>query len=89
MPRAKSPRTSKPKAENAVEKAEKKVLQMPDNGNGNGRNGFAAASLESEIRVRAYELYLQRGANGGSEEEDWLQAEREVLARHPGHSQTA
>lgn len=84
MPRAKSPRTSKPKAETNVEK---KVLQMPDNGN--GRNGFTPADLESKIRLRAYELYQQRGFNGGSEQEDWLQAEREVLARHPGHSQTA
>lgn len=91
MPRAKSPRTSKPKTENGVEKADKKVLQMPDtgNGNGNGRNGFVPADLEPEIRVRAYELYLQRGANGGSEQEDWLSAEREVLARHPAQSQTA
>ena len=91
MPRAKSPRTSKPKAENGVEKADNKVLQMPDssNGNGNGRNGFVPADLESEIRVRAYELYLQRGVNGGSEQEDWLLAEREVLARHPGQTQTA
>lgn len=89
MPRAKSPRTPKPKAENGVEKADKKVLQMPDNGNGNGRNGFVPADLEPEIRLRAYELYLQRGPNGGSEKEDWLQAEREVLARRPGQTQTA
>jgi hypothetical protein len=87
MPRGKSPRTSKPKAENGVERADSKVLQMPENGK--GRNGFTPADLESEIRIRAYELYEQRGLNGGSEQEDWLRAEREVLARHPGHSQTA
>lgn len=84
MPRAKSPRTAKSKAET---NGEKKVLQMPDNGN--GRNGFTPADLESEIRLRAYELYEQRGANGGTEQEDWLRAEQEVLARHPGHSQSA
>jgi hypothetical protein len=84
MPRAKSPRTAKPKAET---NGEKKVLQMPENGN--GRNGFAPADLEPEIRLRAYELYEQRGFNEGSEQEDWLRAEREVLARHHGHSQTA
>jgi hypothetical protein len=33
---------------------------------------------EQEIRDRAYEIYLQRGAQHGSELEDWLQAEREL-----------
>jgi hypothetical protein len=80
MPRAKSPRTVKPKAE-------KKVLQMPENGN--GRNGHTPADLESEIRLRAYELYLERGATEGSEKDDWLTAEREVLARHTSQSHTA
>lgn len=83
MPRVKSPRTLKTKAESNVEN---RVLQMPENGN--GHNGFTAVDLESEIRLRAYELYRQRG-DGGSEQDDWLRAEREVLARHKGHSQTA
>jgi hypothetical protein len=33
---------------------------------------------EQEIRDRAYELYLRRGAQPGYELEDWLQAEREL-----------
>jgi len=33
---------------------------------------------EHEIRGRAYELYLARGAQPGRELEDWLQAEREL-----------
>jgi hypothetical protein len=33
---------------------------------------------EQEIRDRAYEIYLQRGAQPGFELEDWLQAEREL-----------
>jgi hypothetical protein len=33
---------------------------------------------EQEIRNRAYEIYLQRGAHPGSEVEDWCQAEREL-----------
>jgi hypothetical protein len=36
-------------------------------------------SLEARIRVRAYEIYLDRGEQDGSELEDWLRAEREVL----------
>jgi Protein of unknown function (DUF2934) len=80
MPKAKSPRTPKPKAE-------KKVLQMPENGN--SHNGSSPLDLEGEIRLRAYQLYMERGSLAGFEEEDWLTAEREVLARYAGHSHTA
>jgi len=37
-------------------------------------------SLEEQIRQRAYELYVQRGNESGSAMDDWLQAEREILA---------
>ncbi len=33
---------------------------------------------EEEIRIRAYEIYLERRALPGDEIEDWLQAEREL-----------
>jgi Protein of unknown function (DUF2934) len=36
-----------------------------------------AASGE-EIRLRAYEIYLERGEQPGLELDDWLQAEREL-----------
>ena len=80
MPRAKTPRTPKPKAE----KAEKKVLQMPEtvaveSGNGNGNH--VPVDLEAEIRRRAYELYESRGYADGQADQDWIQAEREVLGR--------
>jgi hypothetical protein len=35
--------------------------------------------LEERIRRRAYELYVERGNESGSELDDWLQAEEEVL----------
>jgi len=35
-------------------------------------------SIEQRIERRAYELYVQRGNQWGSELEDWLQAEAEV-----------
>jgi hypothetical protein len=83
MPRAKSPRSPKPSTKPAVDN---KVLQMPENGtnnaqNGSSRNGSLPSDLESAIRLRAYELYAQRGYVEGFEKEDWLTAEREVLAR--------
>ncbi len=36
-------------------------------------------TIEEEVRLRAYELYLERGAIPGDEVRDWLQAERELL----------
>jgi Protein of unknown function (DUF2934) len=37
--------------------------------------------LEHEIRMRAYDLYEERGKCDGHELEDWVRAEREVLRR--------
>ena len=34
-----------------------------------------------QIRRRAYELFEQRGCQHGFDEQDWLQAESEILAR--------
>jgi hypothetical protein len=41
--------------------------------------GNDALSVQKRIAVRAYELYLQRSGVDGQAEEDWLQAEREIL----------
>jgi hypothetical protein len=41
----------------------------------------AAPNLEEKVRVRAYELYLQRKGQGGSPEQDWLQAVSEVYGQ--------
>ena len=38
-----------------------------------------ALPLEERIRRRAYELYVDRGNQSGSELDDWLQAEEEIL----------
>jgi hypothetical protein len=76
-------RTSKaaPGAGNGVYKA-----------NGNGANASVTAppqvssdtavvSIEERIRARAYEIYLERGDNGGSPEQDWLRAKEEICGR--------
>jgi len=44
--------------------------------------------VNTEIRRRAYELYQERGGEPGHEDEDWLLAEREVLARY-NHQRSA
>ena len=38
------------------------------------------STREQEIRIRAYEIHLQRGGQPGYELEDWLQAERELIS---------
>jgi hypothetical protein len=34
--------------------------------------------LAEKIRIRAYELFLQREGRNGSDEHDWLAAEKEI-----------
>ena len=50
------------------------------------RNNVVPINLEDEIRRRAYELFQQRGHGSGSEADDWLAAEREVMQRYHQHS---
>lgn len=46
------------------------------------RKNIVPINLDDEIRRRAYELWEQRGRETGHENEDWLVAEREILARY-------
>jgi hypothetical protein len=39
------------------------------------------SGVEERIRERAYELYMQRGGNGGSPEHDWLRAKEEICGQ--------
>ncbi len=71
----------------------KQVLTMPESGSVPAvrkTSPVSASSLDlaAQIRERAYQLYLERGSTLGNENEDWLRAEREVLARQK-HQQTA
>ncbi len=45
------------------------------------RKTAPSVNLEEQIRVRAYQLYEERGYTPGHQEEDWLVAEREILTR--------
>jgi hypothetical protein len=40
----------------------------------------SSAQREARIRTRAYELYEQHGFQDGHDLDNWLQAERELLA---------
>ena len=37
--------------------------------------------LEHQIRLRAYELYEERGREDGHDEEDWLRANAEITIK--------
>jgi hypothetical protein len=86
MAKARTPRTTKATTSNTV-------LTMPEAGSvplvrkSLPLNG-SPADLETKIRERAYQLYQERGSAPGFENEDWLRAEREILA-HQKHQQTA
>ncbi len=74
MARVKNPRSENPN---------KNVVSLSSARVGAGKKSkFTAPVLEEEIRHRAYELYEQRGSTPGSESEDWLRAEREIVERH-------
>lgn len=49
----------------------------------NGATSNATHPQHGEIAVRAYEFFLQRGCTHGRDLDDWLQAERELLATSP------
>lgn len=44
-------------------------------------------AAEEQIRMRAYELYRERGGKVGDDMSDWLQAEREYLEHIRGSAQ--
>jgi Protein of unknown function (DUF2934) len=85
MAKAKTPRTTK--ATNSH------VITMPEAGSipmvrKTSPANSSPADMEAKIRDRAYQLYQERGNTPGHENEDWLRAEREILARQ-GKQQTA
>lgn len=45
---------------------------------GEHRTEMTQAPSHDQIALRAYEIYLSRGASPGSDLDDWLEAEREL-----------
>jgi Protein of unknown function (DUF2934) len=85
MAKAKTPRTTP---------TNKQVLTMPEAGSVPTVRKISppvsspSVDLAAQIRERAYQLSQERGGAPGHENEDWLRAEREVIARQ-SHQQTA
>jgi Protein of unknown function (DUF2934) len=45
---------------------------------GVGQTSVSNSARHEEIRIRAYEIYIERDGQPGDELSDWVQAEREV-----------
>lgn len=90
MPRAKTPRNG---STTPTSTRSKQVIPMPEGGapvlvKKPASDGHARPTeLESAIRLRAYEIYEERGREPGRECEDWFRAEREITARYPEKAQ--
>jgi Protein of unknown function (DUF2934) len=54
-----------------------------------GEASVANAAHDEDIRLRAYEIYLERGEQPGHELDDWLQAERELEHGALWHAQAS
>jgi hypothetical protein len=76
-----APKKRTPKAKLEAEAGNKVVKSVSEPAT--TQEVVAKPNLEEKIRVRAYELYLQRRGQGGSPEQDWLQAVSEVYG-HAG-----
>lgn len=53
--------------------------------------GIKATGLpptHEEIRLRAYEIFMERGGANGNEQDDWLLAEYELKQQHSRKSKT-
>jgi hypothetical protein len=74
MPRAKSPRNG--------DESDRKITPITQGITQESKKASAPVNLQDEIRRRAYELYEARGSKPGYEHEDWVHAEREIMARH-------
>jgi hypothetical protein len=73
--------TARRRIRNAVKEAAASMWET----NGASHNGAADSGLDiARIRLRAYEMFLARGATHGDDLADWFSAERELLgARNP------
>ena len=75
-----------PSAKQKDEKKSRVIISVPDGSSSPTKESAqrkkpAFDDLHAHISLRAYELYLQRGCREGHAQEDWLDAEREILDR--------
>ena len=57
------------------------IIARDNESDGIGNKPSLSSPTHEEIAIAAYQIYLSRGTGEGSEVDDWLQAERELLER--------
>ena len=62
-------------------KGERMAKTMESASPASPKTRVAKSPTAEEIALRAYQIYLERGATPGNEFEDWIQAERELLGK--------
>jgi len=65
-----------------------RTLQVAPRATRKPRTTKAAPTLE-QIQARAYEIYLERRGAPGSQIDDWLRAERELVSAAPSKPRRA
>ncbi len=60
-------------------KTQNKTKTIPSVQRSTSTNDFVSTFSGSEIRARAYEIYESRGRVGNHADEDWAQAETELM----------
>ena len=78
--RSETPQAETARTATATAAKSSKPMSVPGKDNGGARP--SQEELQEAIRHRSYQLYCERGYQGGSPEEDWNRAEREVMARY-------
>ena len=71
--------SSKPREHRRVEPHAMSVTQVKA-----AETKVADSGRHQKIRIRAYEIYLERGEQPGLDLDDWLKAERELTTNHTG-----
>lgn len=84
MAKTKTPRVNSKKNGNSneLQPASEAQFQVSPEVKAEFKQNVVPINLEDEIRRRAYEIFEERGRVAGDEHEDWLRAEREVVARY-------
>ncbi len=79
--------TKRPRTKKTTETTEPKETQTPVKASVSKQVAKVATvttrtvDLQEAIRQRAYEYFEQRGYQHGADFEDWIRAEKEILAR--------
>ena len=73
-----APEQSAAPQKNSVDSSESGAQESPQN---NSEILSSAISIKERVALLAYCYWQERGCQGGSPEEDWFRAEREILGQ--------